>query len=1179
MATYPYIITGTSGDDKANMSVSGQPRGAGNTYAYTFNGAAGQDTFYVAASNSQTGSYASKFSAATFSIGTTTLNNSLPSGTMPNGTGTEAGMYVVTGASADGINYRFVLDKVETLVFSDKVVTLSYADTTAPTLLSSNPLDAVTGVAVNSSIVMTFSEAVQKGTGAIEIHSGSATGTTVATYDAATSSNLTFAGSILTIDPTADLANNTTYFVTIASGAVKDLASNSYSGITTYDFTTVPDNTPPTVTAFSPADAATGVLAASNIVLTFSEAIQKGTGLIEIHSGSATGPIVATYDAATSTNLMFASNTLIINPTTDLASDGTQYFVTLASGTVKDLAGNLSAGITTYDFFTVDTAPPTVTTFSPTDAATGVAVASNILLTFSEKIQKGVGAITIHSGSSTGTIVATYDAATSSNLMFASNTLTINPTADLASDGTQYFVTLDSGTVKDLAGNLYAGTTTYDFFTLDNTPPVAAFSNAATPVAVGSSIVLTFSETIRKGTGAITIHADSTTGPLFEPAYDAATNTSNLTFSGNTLTINPTDTLANATHYYVSFAAGSVTDSAGNGYSGTTAYDFTTTSAADTTAPTLSMVVPTDAQTNVAISSDIVLTFSEDVQKGSGLIEIHSGSAGGATVATYDAATSSNLTFSGSTLTINPTNDLANGTTYFVTVASGAVKDLSNNSYSGINTYDFTTVPDATPPTVTAFSPTDAATGVAAASDIMLTFSEPIQKGSGLIEIHSGSPTGTTVASYDAANSPGLAFAGNTLTINPTADLASDGTQYFVNLAYGTVKDLAGNLYAGIATYDFFTVDTTSPTVTTFSPTNAATGVPVASSILLTFSEKIQKGAGAITIHSGSATGPTVATYEAATNTSNLTFSDKTLTINPTADLATDGTHYFITLAPGTVYDLAGNLYAGTTTYNFLTQDTAPPTVTSFSPADAATGIAVGSSIVLTFNETIQRGTGAIAIHAGSATGTIVATYEAATSTNLAISGNALTIDPSADLATDTHYFVTLAAGSIKDSAANSYAGITSYDFTTVDTIAPTVISFSPTDATTGVSVGSDIVITFSEAVHNGTGLIEIHSGSETGAVVASYDAATNTSNISFSGNMLTINPADNLAADTHYFVTLQNGSVNDLAGNHYAGTAAYDFTTGADPYAGAGNNLGADVGPVVVGVGGLGVLAWVLFF
>ncbi len=119
-------------------------------------------------------------------------------------------------------------------------------------------------------------------------------------------------------------------------------------------------------------------------------------------------------------------------------------------------------------------------------------------------------------------------------------------------------------------------------------------------------------------------------------------------------------------------------------------------------------------------------------------------------------------------------------------------------------------------------------------------------------------------------------------------------------------------------------------------------------------------------------------------------------------------------------------------------------------------------------------------------------------------------------------------------------------------------------------------MLTFSEAVLKGTGTIEIHSGSATGTLVESYDAATNTANLSVSGNTLTINPTANLANSTHYFVVLGNGSIKDLAGNSYAGASDYDFTT-ADPYAAGGSSGGGSSTAILAGVGALGLLAIVV--
>ncbi|MFZ4525084.1 MAG: FG-GAP-like repeat-containing protein [Chlorobium sp.] len=145
------------------------------------------------------------------------------------------------------------------------------------------------------------------------------------------------------------------------------------------------------------------------------------------------------------------------------------------------------------------------------------------------------------------------------------------------------------------------------------------------------------------------------------------------------------------------------------------------------------------------------------------------------------------------------------------------------------------------------------------------------------------------------------------------------------------------------------------------------------------------------------------------------------------------------------------------------------------------------------------------------------------------------------------------------------------------DTVAPTI---TPVHAT-GVGVADNIVLTFSEAIQKGTtGTIAIHSGAPNGTIVdgAGYNTADDTAHLTFSGNTLTINPTANLASSTHYYVTLDNGSVDDLAGNHFAGTtgSTYDFTT-ADPYVSQGDNGdGVSTGAVLAGVGGLGLLAWV---
>jgi Ca2+-binding RTX toxin-like protein len=119
----------------------------------------------------------------------------------------------------------------------------------------------------------------------------------------------------------------------------------------------------------------------------------------------------------------------------------------------------------------------------------------------------------------------------------------------------------------------------------------------------------------------------------------------------------------------------------------------------------------------------------------------------------------------------------------------------------------------------------------------------------------------------------------------------------------------------------------------------------------------------------------------------------------------------------------------------FPAPDTTPPLVSTFSPADGATGIAINQNIVVTFNESVKLGTGTIVIKDGN--GVAIETYDAAAAShpNLSISGAVLTINPTNNLAFNSGYSVEFAAGSIKDLAGNAYAGTTTYNFTTSDTV------------------------------------------------------------------------------------------------------------------------------------------------
>jgi methionine-rich copper-binding protein CopC len=232
----------------------------------------------------------------------------------------------------------------------------------------------------------------------------------------------------------------------------------------------------------------------------------------------------------------------------------------------------------------------------------------------------------------------------------------------------------------------------------------------------------------------------------------------------------------------------------------------------DTTPPDLVSSTPADNASKVAVDANIVLKFNETVTDGSGNIEIWA-KGGKKPFETIDVD-SSRVTFSGSTVMIDPKGNFAAGTEYYVKFAKGVIEDLAGNDFVGITSsteLNFTTTkPDTTAPKLVGSTPADNATKVATDANIVLRFSESVTDGSGSIEIYTKS--GKLFEKIDVDSSR-VTFSGSTVTVDPKGKLAT-GTEYYVKIAKGVIEDDAGNDYAGI----------TSTTALTFSTTSAGKG-------------------------------------------------------------------------------------------------------------------------------------------------------------------------------------------------------------------------------------------------------------------------------------------------------------------------------------------------------------------
>ncbi|MDO9312856.1 MAG: Ig-like domain-containing protein [Nitrosomonas sp.] len=419
----------------------------------------------------------------------------------------------------------------------------------------------------DDTLVLYFDVAVVAGSGDIVISNGSDT-RTIAINDAS-QVMLNEEYRAVTINPTADLIPNTQYHVTMTSGVIRDTAGNSFSGIsdqTTLNFTTIASD--PLLTWNSWSSSRYGqpeFKVDDNLKLYFDEEVVAGSGDIIISNGSDTRTI-AINDSSQVTYADESHRAVSINPLEDLIPN-TTYSIQIASGVIRDAAGNSYAGTSDANplNYTSVVSNPLLVWSDPQDDST-LKLDDNITLYFDEEVAAGSGDIVISNGSDTRTIsINNASQVTFSNSKMG-NTLTINPTADLIPN-TTYSIQMGSDVITDTAGNTYAGisdTTTLNFTTLASNPLLAG-SNPwdESFIGIDNNIFLRFDEDVVAGKGHIIISNGSDTRNI------AINDTNQVTFDGyGTVTINPTTDLIINTSYSIQIASGVIMDTDGNPYEG-----------------------------------------------------------------------------------------------------------------------------------------------------------------------------------------------------------------------------------------------------------------------------------------------------------------------------------------------------------------------------------------------------------------------------------------------------------------------------------------------------------------------------------------------------------------------------------------------------------------------------------
>lgn len=868
----------------------------------------------------------------------------------PENTGTTA---TLNGIAFNQSHNRFIAVGVTGVIIESNAVP------NIPRVLSLTPGNDDTDVEINANLVLTFNQPVDEATGNIRIFKAADLSAPVEIIPAKDSRvSVDPVNNTVTINPGEDFVESTKYSVTIDENAFinKSEYGNSAIAAGEWSFTTVAgaaDTTAPAVDSLTPERWGTSVDTDTDLTITFTEDVMKESGNILIYN-STERDIPEQIIPVNSDNVMVNGSVVTIELLFSL-KHSTSYYVEIGDVAFKDAADNYFSGIidsNTWWFTTndaPDTTPPLASGFTPENGAKNVEIGTNLSFIFNEDVQRSEGSIKIYNSTNSSVPPVTIPAE-SIQVIIDANVVTINLEADL-DYSTTYYVQIENNAFADMAGNSYAGITndtTWRFTTTsepDKTAPIVytySPANGAADVAVGTDLELTFSENVRAGEGSIKIYS---------PDSDKAVATiaaSKAIILNNKATIHLAQHLEYGTSYYVRITGDAFADLSGNFYSGiadSTTWQFTTPAAPDTTAPVLNTYTPANGATGVAIGANLELTFSENVKAGEGNIVIYN-SANHAPVATIPAA-SGNVTIHSNAVTINPTDDLKYGVSYYVQIGAGAFTDLAGNGYAGnaeSTVWQFTTTdaPDRISPTVITYSPEPWATEVAVNTNLVLSFSENVRAAAGTIEIFRSTDDSHPVAAIPAL-SDRVTILNNVVTINP-ADNLEHGTSYFVRVTEGAFTDHAGNGYAGIAginAWRFVTTsapDTAAPVVTSYSPAGSATHVPVSAILSLTFNENVLAGKGNIELVNA-ADHEIVTTIEAG-NRELVTITNDIVSIN-TSSLLKQGGSYYVLIEPGAFTDESGNSYAGLADSKVWSFSTVPVPVT---PTDSPTPAPGGGS-------------------------------------------------------------------------------------------------------------------------------------------------------------------------------------------------------------------------------------------
>ncbi|ABE55197.1 hypothetical protein Sden_1914 [Shewanella denitrificans OS217] len=316
---------------------------------------------------------------------------------------------------------------------------------------------------------------------------------------------------------------------------------------------------------------------------------------------------------------------------------------------------------------------PTVTSVTPVDMATQVLINTSVSANFSEAMD----AATINLQSVQLTLGA-QPVAGAVSLDASSKTAVFTPLTSLASS-TAYTMTITSA-AKSAAGQALAADVVWSFTSGKSTPTITLTNplDAATEVAINHNLVATFSEPM----DVLTI--DTTSFTLSAPNAVPVIGSVSLDTDSNSAIFIPNSDFNPSTVYTASITTAAMS-AEGMPLSNDYIWRFTTAVMTDVVAPTVIETDPLNTAIDFPLNRNIVAKFSEAIAPAS----INNTSF---TVTDGVNLVAGKLSYAGTSITFNPTEDLAASTLYTAKLTT-AITDLATpaNPLASDYVWSFTT--------------------------------------------------------------------------------------------------------------------------------------------------------------------------------------------------------------------------------------------------------------------------------------------------------------------------------------------------------------------------------------------------------------------------------------------------------------------------------------------------------